>query len=267
MFESHVLIEAKGTYGEKAHDLLVAADMKPVRATRKGHNASNILHQITVPDTLKGYGAVEEMVRQVVTEVEETRSRHEGREIVFCMPQASEDMFVRVIAGMKTRRPEDLELANTIPDAVARIIFRAATKDQAPRAAMAPTGFALDAVPGMDAAGDDLRDDETGRLDAKKIGELFGLKMAGMAEAAGISKQGLDQNPDSEKAQPVLRHFERIARLRTHPQFRDPATLRKWFRKPLPLFSNHSAEELFKAGKLEVVATKVDQMLTGDFGG
>jgi len=88
-----------------------------------------------------------------------------------------------------------------------------------------------------------------------------------VAAAVGISKQGLEQNPDSEKAQPVLKLFERIARLRAHPQFKAPADLRKWFRRPLPLFSNHSAEELFKAGKLEVVAEKVDQMLTGDFGG
>jgi hypothetical protein len=64
-----------------------------------------------------------------------------------------------------------------------------------------------------------------------------------------------------------LQLFERIARLRSRPEISDPSSLRKWFRKPLPLFSGHSADELFQAGKLELVASKVDRLLTGDFGG
>src|SRR5258707_6665758 len=65
----------------------------------------------------------------------------------------------------------------------------------------------------------------------------------------------------------MIGHPQRSPSFPYSPLFRlkAPADLRKWFRRPLPLFSNHSAEDLFKAGKLEVVAAKVDQMLTGDF--
>jgi hypothetical protein len=127
--------------------------------------------------------------------------------------------------------------------------------------------FVLDRISNVHAIGDDLRDDATGQLDARKVRDLFAIKMPSIAKAAGITRQALDGNPLSQKAQPVLKLFERVARLRSHPQFTEPANLRKWFRRPLPLFSNHSAEDLFEAGKLDVVATKVDQMLTGDFGG
>ena len=268
MPESHVLIEASGAYATAASDLLTAAHFKPVLEVGKKHHVSNILHQIAEAVIgLTQMRPIDEVVHLVQTEMETTRNRHEGRRVVFFMPQVSGDLFVKVVAAMgRTLAPSPyLELANTIPDAVAQIIHRARANGQS--APIPKTTFALDAVPGMDAVGDDLRDDETGRLNAKKVSELFDVKMTAIAEAAAITKQGLDQNPNSEKAQPVLRNFERIARLRTHPQFRDPAKLRKWFRKPLPLFSNHSAEDLFKAGKLETVATKVDQMLSGDFGG
>jgi hypothetical protein len=266
MAEPQVLIEASNPYAADASDLLVAAHFKPVRQGSGSRNVLNILHQITesayeVPAT----GSIDDVVRRIHTAVEKTRSRHRDRQIVFCVPGMPGKEFVRVIAGM-FKMPggtENLELANTVPDAVARIIQSSQLREQAtPR----PT-LALDAVPGMDALGDDLRDDATGRLNAEKVRDLFGIRMTAIADAAGISKQGLDQNPDSEKAQPVLKLFESIARLRTHPQFKAPADMRKWFRRPLPLFSNHSAEDLFKAGKLDVVAEKVDQMLTGDFGG
>jgi hypothetical protein len=131
----------------------------------------------------------------------------------------------------------------------------------------AQSGFVLDRIPNVDAIEDHLRDDATGKLDARKVGALFAIKTASIAKAAGISPQALNENPLSPRAQRVLKLFERVARLRLHPQFRKPADLRKWFRRPLPIFSNHSAEDLFKAGKLDVVATKVDEMLTGDLGG
>ena len=114
---------------------------------------------------------------------------------------------------------------------------------------------------------EDLRDDETGQLDAKKVGALFQVSVPAIARAVGITRQALDENPDSEKAQPVLKLFERVARIRSLPQFAEAFQLRKWFRQPLPIFGNHSAEDLFKEGKLELAAAKVDQLLTGDFGG
>jgi hypothetical protein len=72
----------------------------------------------------------------------------------------------------------------------------------------------LDKVPGIDTLSQDLRDDETGRLDAKKMGALFQVSVRAIAKAAGITRQALDENPDSEKAQPVLKLFaERFAEL------------------------------------------------------
>lgn len=268
MPESHVLIEASSTYASTASALLAAAQFKPVFTIGKQGRVPNVLHQIKTKLPLqKKATRLDRFIRLVHAEVEKTQSLHEGQRVVFCMPQVADDAFGRVVVelGKLCDFSDPLEFAYTIQDAVARIVLP--SKPKARVASPAPAMFVTDTIPGMDAATHDLRDDASGKLNAKKVGELFGVTVADLAESAAISRQGLDQTPTSEKAQPVLRQFERIARLRTQPQFRDPGDLRKWFRKPLSLFSNHSAEELFKGGKLDVVATRVDQMLTGDFGG
>jgi hypothetical protein len=101
------------------------------------------------------------------------------------------------------------------------------------------SGYSIsDSVSRIDTLGDDLRDDTTGKLDAKKVGELFGIKIPAIAGAVGVSRQSLNDNPFSEKAQPVLKQFERVARLRSMPRFEEPADFRKWFKRPLPVFSN-----------------------------
>jgi hypothetical protein len=104
-------------------------------------------------------------------------------------------------------------------------------------------------------------------LTLKRSGSLFDISIPAIEKAAGITRRALDENPVSPKAQPGLQLFERMARLRSNPQFARPAQLRKWFRRPLPIFGNHSAEDLFNAGRLEVAAAKVDQLLTGDVDG
>jgi hypothetical protein len=246
--------------------LLKAAHFTPVLKESGRRMAGSILHLI--PESIyraPATGSFTKQMERICREVEKTRIRHRDRQIVFCVPSMPSMEFVQLISGIAQAPGQSaiLELTHTVSDAVARLI----QGSQKQKATTPKPAYILDTVAGMDVFGGDLRDGGTGRLNAEKVRHLFGLKMTALAEAAGISKQGLDQNPASEKAQPVLLLFERIARLRTHPQFNNPAALRKWFRCPLPLLSNHSAEDLFKAGKLEFVAEKVDQLLTGDFGG
>jgi hypothetical protein len=55
---------------------------------------------------------------------------------------------------------------------------------------------------------------ETGRLDAGRVAEAFGLSSAELAGFLGESRQTLSKTPDSLSLQPSLRLFERTARLR-----------------------------------------------------
>ena len=226
-------------------------------------NVLSILHQITesayeVPAT----GSIDDVVRRIHTAVEKTRSRHRDRQIVFCLPGMPGKEFVRVIASiLDAGRHGKLG----IREHGARCRCTHYPEQSLRQRATRPT-LALDSVPGMDALGDDLRDDATGRLNAEKVRDLFGIRMTAIADAAGISKQGLDRTRTAKRlsrCSSFLRASRACGRTRSSKHRR--------FAKMVPsassAFSNHSAEDLFKAGKLEVVAEKVDQMLTGDFGG
>src|SRR5690606_25354686 len=128
-------------------------------------------------------GALDIVVQRIHAAVKKAQTRHHNRSIVFCLPEMPAREFVQVMAQMaaEQEQEEPLDLANTLPDAVARLIQR-----NQERTAARPQ-FALDALVGVDAHGADLRDNETGRLNAAKVRELFGLKMTDLAKAAGIS--------------------------------------------------------------------------------
>ena len=258
-----ILVEGSESFEQEASDLLLAAERKPVREAAPSLDLDAVLHEIKLPDSRRV--PLEETLNRIHAMAAKVSSHHRAYQFVYCLPGLSPEKYIKVVC----LAPE-LEFTNSASEGVARILRLVGC--EVSRVGVAPAlsehgSFVLDKVPGIESLGDDLRDDKTGRLDAKKVGQLFDISIPAIAKAAGITRQALDENPVSPKAQPVLKLFERVARLRSNPQFAKPAQLRKWFRQPLRIFGNHSAEDLFNAGELEVAAAKVDQLLTGDFGG
>ena len=261
-----VLLEATGRFATSARQLLKAAQFEPVTEVPSYRAGCKILYQLPL-SVYRGSTplSVGQTLRRIQQEAVEARKRHANAHIIFCAPEMSEERYVQILSEL-VKRPKlsplrNLALTIRASAAVARFLE---AQPSAPKET-----FVLDQLPGIDVLGDDLRDDATGKLDAHKISDLFKIPISRIAGAVGITRQALDETPTSEKAQPLLRLFERIARLRALPQLTgdNPSSLRKWFQKSLPLFSGHSADELFREGKLDVVAEKVDQLLTGDFGG
>ena len=264
MTRDPVLLEARPPFASAARELLLAAHFEPVIELPAYRKVHRILHQLS-PSVSKARraGTIEQTVARMQKEVAETKERHRHGIIAFWAPDMPEKQYVEILNEL-TRMPRPaphFDLYINVSAAVARFL-REKSVGQA-----SAESFVLDQIPKIDTLGDDLRDNATGKLDAKKVSELFKIKLSSLADAVGVTRQALDENPVSEKAQPLLRLFERIARLRAHPQLSDSASLRKWFQKPLPTFSGRSAFELFQAGNLELVASKVDQLLMGDFGG
>jgi hypothetical protein len=264
MTRDPVLLEARPRFASAARELLLAAHFEPVIELPAYRKVHRILHQLS-PSVYKTRraGTIEQTVARMQKEVAETKERHRQGIIAFWAPDMPEKQYVEILnelTRMAGPAPH-FDLYINVSAAVARFL-REKSVGQA-----STESFVLDQIPRIDTLGDDLRDNTTGKLDAKKVSELFRIKLSSLADAVGVTRQALDENPVSEKAQPLLRLFERTARLRAHPQLSDSASLRKWFQKPLPMFSGRSAFELFEAGNLELVASKVDQLLMGDFGG
>jgi hypothetical protein len=265
MATPQVLIEATADIARLASELVLAAGLEPVFDSDPNFSAKRILHQIQpTPEQISETESVTVLAEYVWKVADEVQKRYQEGTIVYFLAAISDEKYLQLIAHLsKASTSYRLNLTKYVTDAVARIIQ--AEQSEEPRRKQGP--FVLDHVSGVSALGSDLRDDQTGKLDAKKVADLFGISLPDIAKAAELTPQALSSDPTNDRAQPLLNLFERIARLRASPQFKEPPELRKWFRRPLSVLGDHSAEDLFRAGRLEVVAVKVDQMLTGDFGG
>lgn len=129
-----------------------------------------------------------------------------------------------------------------------------------------PTAPELDAdvdelatLPGVVEVSHTLRS-ERGRLDAEKVRALFGLTRADLARLFKILEETIRQTPDSERLQPPLRAFERVARLLV--LYPDRSKFGVWLNSPNEELEQRSPLELIKEGRIDVVETLVHDILT-----
>ncbi|MBZ0186367.1 MAG: response regulator [Candidatus Obscuribacterales bacterium] len=108
----------------------------------------------------------------------------------------------------------------------------------------------------------ELRNDESGRLDATKIAEVFGLTMAEVAECVGRPRTTIVKTPDAMSVQVKLQHFERIAGglLTVTGSMKG---LKMWLNSPAPNLDGHMPVEVLKRGKVELLAGWVDDARLG----
>ncbi len=108
----------------------------------------------------------------------------------------------------------------------------------------------------------ELRNDDSGRLDANKIANVFDLTMAEIAACVFRPRSTLVKTPDSMSIQPKLRHFERIADslLIVTGSMKG---LKMWLNSPAPNLDGHTPLEVLKYGKVEMLADWVDDARLG----
>ena len=108
----------------------------------------------------------------------------------------------------------------------------------------------------------EIRNDDSGRLDASKIANVFDLTMNEVALCVGRPRSTLVKTSDSVSIQPKLRHFERIANglLTVTGSMKG---LKMWLNSPGPSLDNHTPLEVLRLGKVELLAGWVDDARLG----
>ena len=171
--------------------------------------------------------------------------QYPGREIIFCLQGLPDQKYISLVA-----KNPDLVIANTTSSAVAKLLWRIRlrqatlahkTTPPAARARIArvpalplpkegivvkgsPKQFVMDSVKDIDSLGHDLRDDESGRLGIKKDRGAVWHQCSQISRKLRVCLDRLSIKPRRvRKAQPLLQLFERVARLRAHPQFKEDA--------------------------------------------
>jgi hypothetical protein len=108
---------------------------------------------------------------------------------------------------------------------------------------------------------DQLRN-ESGRLDANLVTDLFDLTMTDVAANVGISRQALSKTPDTLSVQGALHQFERLASSILAVTGSEKG-LKIWLNTPNHRFDQHSPLEVIKLGKVQMLADWVDDARLG----
>jgi len=185
---------------------------------------------------------------------------------------STSDASARIILGFNKAKPEEIyELApllGRIPGLTGRIelvrqtsdlhdaLIEAWTKVLATRSQSDP----LSDIKSVSKVSRSLRAD-SGRLDAKKVADAFGLSLTELARQMKLTKQRVSKTPDSEALQTLLRPYERIARLRTVLSDKD---FKIWLHTPNEHLENEEAPiDYLKDGASKPLASFAENMLTG----
>lgn len=107
----------------------------------------------------------------------------------------------------------------------------------------------------------ELRDPESGRLNAHRIREATGLSLAALARASGVTQQALSATPDSPGAQTGLLPIARLSVLLD--EMFTPEHKRIWLQSPHPRFDDRSPAQAIEAGDAELVALSIESALEG----
>jgi len=161
--------------------------------------------------------------------------------------------FGRLLEILSKAKLTELEQSKDVPSLEHHKPLGEITANEASRSDV------LGTLPGVVAATRGLRS-ESGRLDADKIADLFGMRRVELARLAGVTAEAIRQTPDSPKLQPTLGLLERCARLLVlNP---DKANFRAWLNTQNSELDDQTPLEAIRAGKTEMVADLVEDVLT-----
>jgi hypothetical protein len=99
--------------------------------------------------------------------------------------------------------------------------------------------------------GAELRDPESGRLDATRMAQWLGVPVRRLAGVAGVSQQALSARPDSKRAQAGLAAVARV--MATLDAVRPPQQQRIWLRAPNPRLNGSPPIDLLLNGSAKEV--------------
>jgi hypothetical protein len=115
-------------------------------------------------------------------------------------------------------RTEVRSMVNILRDRLARVHGSGLKREHQVASAVhrvpaTSSGSDLDQHPLIQETTGFLRNPATGRLDARRIGHLYGEPLKRFAEALDVTPSAVTQTPDSQKYQQFLGRFERVARI------------------------------------------------------
>ena len=126
---------------------------------------------------------------------------------------------------------------------------------------MQPTISFWPSVPGTEAP-EDLHDPKTGRIDAKKIAEAFGMSLRALAAALKRKPQSISKTPAAESLQEDLSHYRRSYEI-LRSLLGNATAVRVWLNSPQPDLAGQRPISLIEQGEAESVRSFLEILYAG----
>lgn len=110
-----------------------------------------------------------------------------------------------------------------------------------------------------------LRNSESGRLDARRISNLFGIPLKQLSNSIAAVSANVYKTPDAPSLQDKFSLYERIART-LFLLVGSEEGIRIWLNTPEPELDGELPRDLLLSGEVEVVADLLEDMLEGQPG-
>jgi len=112
-----------------------------------------------------------------------------------------------------------------------------------------------------------IRDPGSGKIDARRIAGVFGLRMTQLADLCGVTKQALSRSPTSARVQERLAVFDELCKGILWCGG-DEEVFRAWLNRSNPDFMSRGGPsptpmELVLRGQAKLVSARLDQLLQG----
>lgn len=104
-----------------------------------------------------------------------------------------------------------------------------------------------------------------GRLDAKKVADVFGIPHQEFTKIIAVDLRTMLKSPDSTRLQHKLVDFDRISRLRMLSKV-TPVFFRRWLRTEIESLGGRSPIHWIREGHAEIVGNLVDNLVTSQPG-
>ncbi len=108
----------------------------------------------------------------------------------------------------------------------------------------------------------EVRDPDTGRIDARKLARALGVRPAQLARALGVRRQLLSENPRSERIQAPAAKLEALV-VEVVDMVGGLEQARMWLHTPTPIWGEKSTWRVIEEGGLEDVLAFVYALKEG----
>lgn len=106
---------------------------------------------------------------------------------------------------------------------------------------------------------------ESGRLDAQRVANFFGLSLAALGRAVGVSRAALHKTPDASSLQKKLHPWHAVAGALLDI-LESKEAVRAWLHTPNPELESQTPLALMQGGEADVVAALLRDAMTGQPG-